>query len=66
MKFFVIHAQPDAFVVRGITLMGGIAVFDREVPTAPSLELARALVPAGLRCSPRSSRDEAHVVETWL
>ena len=57
---------PEGFVVRQWRIASGEGgPTPEEAWTAPSLEAARALVPAGLFCLPRVAEDDPVIVETW-
>lgn len=56
---------PEGFVVRPWTVTRG-GVVPGGAYVAPSLEDARAAVPAGLFRMDRAPDDDARIVETWL
>jgi hypothetical protein len=58
--------HPGMFVVRRFRITLGAAVPDAECKLALTLEEARAEVPWGLFCLPRSPDDEPQIVETWI
>lgn len=57
---------PQDFVVREWLIVRGSSPQPTiNVRLAPTLEQARACVPRGLFCIPRSPGDDAVIVETW-
>lgn len=69
LRMFAVYEKPtdfpDDFVVRE-WVMKGREYHAGDVWTAPTLEAARTLVPAGLTRLPRFADDDPKIVEVWL
>jgi hypothetical protein len=57
---------PDKYVARRFVVNPGSARATREMFVEDTLDQIRALIPAEYICLPRDSRDEPHIVETWI
>lgn len=69
LKNWVIYERPTdhpvGFVVREFEVTAG-EVKPLEAQTAPTLEAARELVPAGLYRIDRFPQDDPNIVEVWM
>ena len=72
LRMRTIYHRPDdlptvEFVVRGLSVCGGVITHDADFRTADTIEGARRLLPGhGLVPIPREAGDLPSVVETWL
>ena len=72
IRMWTIYERPSDYpldyVVRGSSVASGLVSMDKEpLGTAPSLELARELLPKGtVRVQSRGEDPDACIVEVWV